>query len=59
MSTYTRSSRATRERFWTPERIEKIQEWSVKPMTPLAECVTAAIAGAVMFLVFLFIGLVA
>ena len=57
MSVYTRSSRATRERFWTLERIDKLQEWSRKPMSPLAECVTAAVAGTIMFLVFLFAGL--
>lgn len=33
-------------------KLEKVAEWSNKPMTARAECATAAIVGAIMYIVF-------
>ena len=59
MTTYARPRRAAKPRFLTPQKVEALREWIDKPFTPLAECVAAAVGGAVMFLLFVFIGLVA
>ena len=57
MTSYARTRKAARERYWTPERIDALKEWYQKPFTPRAECVVAAVAGIVVFLLFSVIGL--
>ena len=57
MTSIARTRRGTRDRYWTPERIDKVKEWYVKPFTPRAECIAAAVAGTVVFLLFSIIGL--
>jgi len=57
MTSIARTRRGARDRYWTPERIDKVKEWYVKPFTPRAECITAAVAGSIMFLVFVIVGL--
>ena len=60
MSAYTEKPRLVgreRHRYMVPRWVEAFREWSCKPFTPLAECVTAAVAGTVMFALFAIVGL--
>ncbi len=57
MTSYAKARATVRDRYWTPERIDAVKEWYNKPFTPRAECIAAAIAGTVMFLLFTVIGL--
>ena len=59
MTTYARPRRAAKPRYPTPQKLEALREWIDKPFTPVAECVAAAVGGAVMFFLFVFVGLMA
>ncbi len=52
---YSVASTARRDhRQYIQQRLEKLDEWSTKPMTARAECAVAAASGTLMFLVFFF-----
>ena len=57
MTSYARIRRQPRPRYWTPERIDAVKEWYVKPFTPRAAVLVPAVVGSVVFFLFAWIGL--
>ena len=56
MSTFARPRRPCNRQLM-PTKLEKLWRWTGEPMTPLAECITAAIVGTVTIILFLVVGL--
>lgn len=53
------TTRNVRDPYAVQQRLDKLSEWSRKPMTGRAECAVAAVAGSVMFVVFFAIYMIA
>lgn len=57
MTSYAKTRRSSRERYWTPERVEALKSWCVSPFTPRASIIVPAVVGAIAFVALLFVGL--